>query len=225
MQKNLPKYTPEWVERVSMWAESSHRNVSYALCNDRRTLLWFANQRAIEYHPTLGAAGGLAAPDPPRSSTSTRPRDRRSPIVAQTAKLVRQALDDSGLQGAVKTSGAKGVHVFVPLDGSTLDRGRGRGDPGPGRAGRAAGSRSWRPPPSSGRTAGGRVLHRLDPGRGRHGRRPSTARGCGPACRSRSRCPGTTSTGWSRRLHHTHGARRCWAPATRGLRRCPRRSA
>ncbi len=38
---------------MTFWAETSKRNVSYALCNDRRTLLWFANQRAVEYHPTL----------------------------------------------------------------------------------------------------------------------------------------------------------------------------
>src|SRR5918996_2248046 len=53
MQKNVPKYTPEWVRTVPLWAETSKRDVSYALCNDRRTLLWFATQRAIEYHPTL----------------------------------------------------------------------------------------------------------------------------------------------------------------------------
>src|SRR4026209_1776201 len=53
MQKNVPKYTPDWVRTVKWWAESSKRDVSYALCNDRRTLLWFANQRAIEYHPAL----------------------------------------------------------------------------------------------------------------------------------------------------------------------------
>src|SRR5258705_11016259 len=53
MQKNVPKYTPAWVPTVEQWAESSKRTVSYALCNDRRTLLWFANQRAIEYHPAL----------------------------------------------------------------------------------------------------------------------------------------------------------------------------
>src|SRR6266487_3646275 len=46
MQKNVPKYRPEWVPTVSVWAEASKREVSYALCNDRRTLLWFANQRA-----------------------------------------------------------------------------------------------------------------------------------------------------------------------------------
>src|SRR3954453_14291073 len=53
MQKNVPSETPAWVAPVTMWAESSKRKVSYALCNDRRTLLWFANQRAVEYHPQL----------------------------------------------------------------------------------------------------------------------------------------------------------------------------
>ena len=59
MQKNVPKYTPEWVRTITLWAESSKRDVSYALCNDRRTLLWFANQRAVEYHPTLVRADRL----------------------------------------------------------------------------------------------------------------------------------------------------------------------
>src|SRR5919106_2461088 len=53
MQKNIPKYTPDFVPTVRFWAESSKREVTYAVCNDRRTLLWFGNQRAVEYHPTL----------------------------------------------------------------------------------------------------------------------------------------------------------------------------
>src|ERR671921_596032 len=61
MQKNVPKYTPDWIRTVRFWAESSRREVSYALCDDRRTLLWFANQRAVEYHPTL-----VTAPHPDR---------------------------------------------------------------------------------------------------------------------------------------------------------------
>ena len=56
MQKNVPKYTPDWVPTVRFWAETSKRQVTYALCNDRRTLLWFANQRAVEYHPALATA-------------------------------------------------------------------------------------------------------------------------------------------------------------------------
>src|SRR5580658_8573068 len=122
MQKNLPKYTPDWVRSVTLWAESSHREVTYALCDDRRTLLWFANQRAIEYHPTLVRAGHREHPDylimdidPPAGG----PSPAGFGLAVQAAHLVRQALAEAGLGGAVKTSGAKGVHVFVPLDGDT----------------------------------------------------------------------------------------------------------
>jgi bifunctional non-homologous end joining protein LigD len=117
MQKNLPKYTPEWVHTITLWAESSRREVCYALCDDRRTLLWFGNQRAIEYHPTLVRAGHWDQPeylvldiDPPEGGEFR--------LAVRAAGLVRQALAEAGLAGAVKTSGAKGVHVFVPLDGS-----------------------------------------------------------------------------------------------------------
>ena len=117
MQKNVPKYTPDWVKTVPIWAETSKREVHYALCDDRRTLLWFANQRAVEYHPTLGLADNIYRPthmvldlDPPGESDFT--------AVVAVAHLVRQALADAGLAGAVKTSGAKGIHVFVPIDDS-----------------------------------------------------------------------------------------------------------
>ena len=121
MQKNVPKYTPDWVETVTVWAEASKREVSYALCNDRRTLLWFANQRAVEFHPTLMRAQRwdrvthlVLDLDPPPVDDV----DEGFRMAVQAAFLVRQALDDSGLRGAVKTSGAKGVHVFVPIDDS-----------------------------------------------------------------------------------------------------------
>jgi bifunctional non-homologous end joining protein LigD len=121
MQKNVPKYTPEWVQTVQLWAEASKREVSYALCNDRRTLLWFANQRAVEYHTTLVRADHLDHPthlvldlDPPDADAF--------PMVVQAAHLVRHALSELGLEGAVKTSGAKGVHVFVPIEaGASLE--------------------------------------------------------------------------------------------------------
>ena len=62
MQKNLPDYAPPWVRSVTMWAESSRREVRYPLCDDWRTLLWLANQRAVEYHPTLSLASDLGRP-------------------------------------------------------------------------------------------------------------------------------------------------------------------
>ena len=117
MQKNVPKYTPEWVRTVSLWAESSHRQVSYALCDDRRTLLWFANQRAVEYHTTLVTAEHWDRPthlvmdiDPPEGAGFD--------VVVKAAFLTRRAMAEAGLTGVVKTSGSKGVHVFAPVHGS-----------------------------------------------------------------------------------------------------------
>ena len=98
MQKNLPSYTPEWVATLPLWAEASKRTVTYALCNDLRTLLWFANQRAVEYHPTLGRADRLDRAtdlvldlDPPEGDGFA--------AAVRAAQLVRQALADVGLAG------------------------------------------------------------------------------------------------------------------------------
>src|SRR6202044_1205217 len=117
MQKNLPDYAPPWIRTVTMWAESSHREVRYALCEDKPTLIWFANQRAVEYHVTLGTAEHLDRPsylvldiDPPAAGEFGR--------AVAAAKLVREALSGAALAGAVKTSGAKGVHIYVPVQGS-----------------------------------------------------------------------------------------------------------
>ena len=118
MQKNLPTYTPAWVPRVTMWAETSKRDVTYALCNDRRTLLWFGNQRAVEYHPSLIR---VSAPehmtdlvldiDPPNPDAF--------PLAVRAARVVRRpVLIDEGLDAVIKTSGAKGLHIFVPIDSS-----------------------------------------------------------------------------------------------------------
>jgi bifunctional non-homologous end joining protein LigD len=114
MQKNLPKYAPPWLHRAAMWAEASHREVTYALCDDRRSLLWFANQRAVEYHVTLVHAQRWDRPthlvldiDPPAGSAF--------PTAVAATRLVGQALADVGMSGVVKTSGAKGLHVFVPI--------------------------------------------------------------------------------------------------------------
>jgi bifunctional non-homologous end joining protein LigD len=114
MQKNVPRYTPGWVPTVRLWADSAHREVTYALGNDRRTLLWFGNQRAVEYHPGLAFADAPHQPlfmvidiDPPEGRDSFR-------LAVRAAHLVREVLDQIKLAGAVKTSGSKGVHIFIP---------------------------------------------------------------------------------------------------------------
>ncbi len=117
MQKNLPSYTPAWVPRLTMWAESSKREVTYALCNDRRTLLWFGNQRAVEYHPSLIRI------DNPEHMTHLvldidPPEGQPFAVAVRAARVVRQVLTDAGLDAVIKTSGAKGLHIFVPIDTS-----------------------------------------------------------------------------------------------------------
>jgi DNA ligase D-like protein (predicted polymerase) len=84
------------------------------LCHDRRTLLWLGNQRAVEYHVPFFRIDDPVHPtalvldlDPPEGADFA--------AVVAVARLVRGALDGSGLAGAVKTSGAKGLHVVVPV--------------------------------------------------------------------------------------------------------------
>ncbi len=118
MQKNLPKYAPDWINRVGVWAERSKREVTYALCDDEQTLLWFGNQRAVEYHPALSR---INDPDSPITMVMDLdpPEGAGFEVVTAAAHLVRLALADAGMSGAVKTSGSKGVHVVIPLVAGT----------------------------------------------------------------------------------------------------------
>jgi bifunctional non-homologous end joining protein LigD len=119
MQKNVSKGAPDWVRTVTVWSEAARREVHQVLCDDRRTLLWLANQRAVEYHVPFFRIGeheptGLVLDlDPPEGADFD--------VVVRTAHLVRQALAEVGLTGAVKTSGAKGLHVVVPVRGAPFE--------------------------------------------------------------------------------------------------------
>ncbi|MDP9394279.1 MAG: ATP-dependent DNA ligase [Actinomycetota bacterium] len=115
MQKNLPSYAPASIPTLDFATQDGKRVVRYPVCNNRETLLWFANQRAVEYHPTLFRGHEFDCPtylvvdiDPPAGPDAY---DR----AVQGAFLVRQALADVGMTALAKTSGAKGVHVVVPL--------------------------------------------------------------------------------------------------------------
>jgi DNA ligase D-like protein (predicted polymerase) len=119
MQRNVSKGAPDWVRTVPVWSEGSHREIAQVLCDDRRTLLWLANQRAVEFHVPFfrvgdaGPTGLVLDLDPPEGADFS--------MAVRAARLVRQALEDSGLAGAVKTSGSKGVHVVVPVRGAPFE--------------------------------------------------------------------------------------------------------
>jgi bifunctional non-homologous end joining protein LigD len=112
-QKNTPKYAPEWVKTISLPANSAKREVRYPLCNDRRTLRWLANQACIELHPWLSRIDHLDRADhlvfdldPPTDAFERSVR---------VALVLKEVLDEVGLEGLPKTSGGKGIHVYVPL--------------------------------------------------------------------------------------------------------------
>ena len=119
IQRDVPRGAPEWVRTVPTWSDRAHREVHQVLCEDRRTLLWLANQRAVELHVPFSRVGeeeptGLVLDlDPPDGADFD--------VVVRTARLARQALADAGLSAAVKTSGSTGLHVVVPVHGSSAE--------------------------------------------------------------------------------------------------------
>src|SRR3954453_16667604 len=64
MQKNVSRYAPASIPTLEVPTQDGKRVVHYPVCDDRATLLWFANQRAVEYHPTLFRGHAFAPPTP-----------------------------------------------------------------------------------------------------------------------------------------------------------------
>ncbi len=113
-QKDCPGYAPEWVRTFPVKSPDTGKTINYIICNDLNTLLWLANQACIELHIWLAKVPEINYPDimvfdldpmPPAGFADT----------LEVALLVKEALDQFGLHGYPKTSGATGLHVFVPI--------------------------------------------------------------------------------------------------------------
>jgi bifunctional non-homologous end joining protein LigD len=112
-QKNTPEHAPSFVKTVRIHAGSAKRDVRYTVCNSKRTLLWLGNQAAIEFHPWTARVDRLDRPDV--MVFDFDPPDDGFDEAVEAALAMREVLDDAGLHGAAKTSGSKGIHVYVPL--------------------------------------------------------------------------------------------------------------
>lgn len=108
---------PEWVKRVSIYAESSRKDVQYILCNNRATLLYLNNLGCIEINPWNSRVQKPDHPDylildiDPSTSNSFEE-------VIDVALVIKDVLDKAGATGYCKTSGATGMHIYVPLHAS-----------------------------------------------------------------------------------------------------------
>ncbi|MFZ5596135.1 MAG: non-homologous end-joining DNA ligase [Bacillota bacterium] len=111
-QKECPDYAPDWIETFPI--RHSEKTINYIVCNDTATLAWLANQGCIELHAWLSVLDNVNCPDiavmdldPAEGATFED--------VMDIALLCRRALEEFGLVPFVKTSGSRGLHIFVPI--------------------------------------------------------------------------------------------------------------
>lgn len=117
-EKNATKHRPDWVKTAPIWSEGNHRNVNYILANDLATLVWVANLASIELHPSLSLARKIESPTVIAFDLDPGPPAN---IVqcCQVGLWLREIFDHFGLQSFPKTSGSKGLQVYVPLNTPT----------------------------------------------------------------------------------------------------------
>jgi bifunctional non-homologous end joining protein LigD len=115
-EKRTPKGMPEWVDRARV--ERSHADdeaITYVVCNNESTLAYLANLAAIVLHPWVSRAQSLDEPD--YLLFDLDPGERCTlKTLANVALGVRTTLSEIGLEPLVKTSGATGMHVILPLE-------------------------------------------------------------------------------------------------------------
>ena len=117
-EKNAPKHRPDWVKTAPVWSEGNQRTMQFLLANDLPTLIWIANLASIELHPSLSRAPDIGTPtmivfdlDPGPPANIVQ--------CCQVGLWVRQIFDHFGLQSFPKTSGSKGLQIYVPLNTKT----------------------------------------------------------------------------------------------------------
>jgi bifunctional non-homologous end joining protein LigD len=114
-EKQCPRHRPPWVATADVVAHSDGRPITYCVCDDLATLVWLANLADLELHTPLGRA---AAPEAPTVIAFDLDPGPPATIVecAEVACRLRDAFDHFGLVAFPKTSGSKGMQVYVPLN-------------------------------------------------------------------------------------------------------------
>ena len=115
-QKDVSKGFPEWLERVEVPKHGG--TVHHPLANDTRSLLWLANQNSITIHVWPSRTPNLYNPDVCVFDLDPSREDALDTLRAAALRL-RDLLDELGLPSWIKTSGSKGFHIAIPLDGKS----------------------------------------------------------------------------------------------------------
>jgi bifunctional non-homologous end joining protein LigD len=117
-EKQCPAHRPDWVRTASVFSRSNRRTIDFCLAEDLPTLVWLANLADLELHTSLALAADVTSPtilafdlDPGPPATIVE--------CATVALALREIFDHLGLAAFPKTSGSKGMQVYVPLNTPT----------------------------------------------------------------------------------------------------------
>ena len=114
-EKNCPSHRPTWVKTAKVWSEGNKRMMNYCLANDLPTLVWAANLADLELHTSLARKRNVAQP-----TMMVFDLDPGAPAdivqCCQVGLWLRELLSKMKLKSFAKTSGSKGLQVYVPLN-------------------------------------------------------------------------------------------------------------
>jgi bifunctional non-homologous end joining protein LigD len=114
-EKRCPQHRPKWVETARVWSERHQEEIEYCLVEDLPTLVWAANLANVELHTSLSLAAAIEQP-----TAAVFDLDPGAPAdvidCAQVAIWIRGMFEQLGLDAYPKTSGSKGMQIYVPLN-------------------------------------------------------------------------------------------------------------
>jgi bifunctional non-homologous end joining protein LigD len=114
-EKNCPKHRPKWVKTAPVWSEGNNRMMDYCLAQDLPTLVWAANLADLELHTSLARKKDVARP-----TMMVFDLDPGAPAdivqCCQVGLWLRELLTKMKLKSFAKTSGSKGLQIYVPLN-------------------------------------------------------------------------------------------------------------
>jgi bifunctional non-homologous end joining protein LigD len=113
-QKDAGEHFPDWIETEPFYADSTGKTVNYTICNDKATLLYLANLGCIEMNPWNST---IQSPDKPSYiiiDVDPSPKNLFDQVI-ETVQVIAQTLEKAGATFYCKTSGATGMHVYIPL--------------------------------------------------------------------------------------------------------------
>lgn len=113
-QKDAGEQAPEWVSKIDIHSESNDKTIHYIMCNDKASLLYIANLGCIEMNPWNSASKKIDQPTYMVIDIDPSPKNSFEEVI-ETALVVKSILDKAGADSYCKTSGATGLHVYVPL--------------------------------------------------------------------------------------------------------------